>query len=437
MNILFTPSERYENKYQEFKLKYSQTVLKVICAFANYHDGSILMGIDDEAQVIGLEDLQATALQIENAIRDNIVPIPYYELIHRERENQSVLEVKVFYGENQPYLLKGIAYTRKDTASVPVDREELKRLIMKGRKLQFDAMAVSEEREPKFTTLEAKLRERIGIETLDENVLKTLGVIQNDAYTHAALLLSDDPQMENATIELVRFVSSNVSQIMDHQTLKDMSILEQVGRCLDFFEKHRLVQERIEGVYRETVEEVPLVAYREAVANLIVHRDYMHQASARIEIFDDRIEIMSPGGLPAGISEREYVSGNVSIPRNELLANLFLRLGMIEKLATGVKRIKTSYQGRRRLPEFVVRENSITVILPKEHIAKLEREIPLDPIEELIVSYLKVNGSAQRADLEGLIQKGKTTTATILTKMVKRGILIRINGGRSVFYQLR
>ncbi|MGB4440043.1 MAG: ATP-binding protein [Sedimentibacter sp.] len=110
--------------------------------------------------------------------------------------------------------------------------------------------------------------------------------------------------------------------------------------------------EVIKGAYRETIEEIPLVAFREAIANAIVHREYMLEADVRVEIFDDRVEILSPGGLPIGITEEEYIDGRVSIPRNRIISDVFLRLGIIERLATGIRRIREYYKNSGANPEF-------------------------------------------------------------------------------------
>ena len=180
------------------------------------------------------------------------------------------------------------------------------------------------------------------------------------------------------------------------------------------------ISEIIDGPYRKTVEEVPLVAYRESIANLIVHRDYMKNVDSRIEIFSDRIEIVSPGGLPIGILEDEYLEGRLSIPRNRIIADIFLRLKIIEKLGTGIRRIKEYYREYDAKPDFIITENSITVILPRiNKVIKNVNEINLDRLNsnELLLYYIiKDNGNIKRSDIEKKIDLKKSQILQIINK---------------------
>ncbi len=126
----------------------------------------------------------------------------------------------------------------------------------------------------------------------------------------------------------------------------------------------RYTDEIVESAYRKTVEDVPYVAYREAVANMLVHRDYSVAVDSRIEIYSDRIEIVSPGGLPIGMLREEYIEGRLSKPRNRKIADIFLRLKVIKKLATGIRRIKEQYIHQEVKPGFIVSENAVVVVLP-------------------------------------------------------------------------
>lgn len=434
---LLTEISRLENKITEFKAEFTNSLLKVISAFSNYHDGKIWIGVNDNGEIVGVPNAASELLRIENTINDNIKPKPYYEMKVFNEKGLDIIEVQVYCGEHQPYLYKGTAYCRNHTAALPVYQEELKKLIMKGKNISFDEMLIETNKAFTFKFLRSLLTERLGLMDIDQDVLRILGLMKRNQFTNAAELFSDQPNIRSATIDLVRFVGLNVSQIMDRKQLTGMSILEQFDACIDFFHKHTNVQEKIVSAYRETIEEVPLTAFREAIANAIVHRDYFHNSPSRIEIYDDRIEVYSIGGLPYGINEEEYIHGGISIPRNYVIADIFLRLGIIEKLATGVRRIKEAYSGRTKQPEFVVHHNQILIILPKEKIVQSETLIHLDVIEELVVSYLKFHSEVRREDIEKLINKGKTTSAKLLSQMTDKGILIKIGSGRSTYYTLR
>lgn len=122
--------------------------------------------------------------------------------------------------------------------------------------------------------------------------------------------------------------------------------------------------EEIQDAYRKKVEKIPAAAFREAMANALIHRVWDVESQRRVSMFDDRIEIISPGGLPSGITEDEYLSGKLSILRNRNLANVFYRLGFVEIFGTGILRIKQLYEKSVKQPEFEVSKNSIKVMLP-------------------------------------------------------------------------
>ena len=407
---------------------------------SNYHDGLIYIGIDDESQVVGVDNPKAVRLNIENAINDNVIPRPYYEISEEKKDDRTVIALKVFLGENTPYLYNNKSYKRVDTSTVPTNKTEHENLILRGRNIGYDAL-VYEGEELRFNYLNKKLIERLNIGNVTSDILKTIGLINGEKYTIAAALLSDKNPMNNLGLSLVRFDSGHGLNIKDRKVLKNMSILEQFDKSIEFYHKHIDVKEVIKGAYRETIEEIPLVAFREAIANAIVHREYMMEADIRVEVFDDRIEIISPGGLPIGITEEEYIDGRISIPRNRIIADIFLRLGIIERLATGIRRIKEYYINSGTAPEFLIAQNSIKVILPKA-ICKTDdsfnliknAEMRLNEDERKIMKYINTTGRITRKEAEELLSLKKTQTVQVLTEMLDKGILIKIGAGRNTRY---
>ena len=427
-----------ETKYVEYKKEYTKSILKTVSAMANYHDGYIVMGIDDNLNVIGVEEPKSFKLNMENAINDNILPRPYYEISEEEKDGKIIIILKIFAGENTPYLYNNKAYKRMDTSTVPTNKMEYENLILKGRNIGYDAL-IYEDKNIHFNYLNNKLRDRLGISVLNDDILKTFGLKNGDNFTIAAALLSDNNPINHAGISFVRFADVGLN-IRDKQVLRNISILEQFDKAIEFYHKHINIREIIKGAYRETIEEIPLVAYREAIANAIVHREYMLESDIRVEIFDDRAEIISPGGLPIGITEEEYLDGRVSIPRNRIIADIFLRLGIIERLATGIRRIREYYKNSGVNPEFLIAQNSIKVILPKIN-HKTNSSEPLNKFEtnlnenELkIMKYINSDGRITRKEAENILSLKKTQTAQILTEMVDKGVLLKVGAGRNTNY---
>ena len=163
-------------------------------------------------------------------------------------------------------------------------------------------------------------------------------------------------------IDIVKF-GQNISIIQKRATFDNISVLDVYDKTLDVFRDYYRY-EVIQGAERKNVERIPEAAFREAIANALIHRVWDVESQIRVLMFDDRIEIISPGGLPSGITEEEYLSGKLSVLRNRNLANVFYILGFVEIFGTGITRIKQLYEAGLRKPDFEVSENTIKIMLP-------------------------------------------------------------------------
>ncbi len=429
-----------ESKYLEYKQFYTPSFLKTVSAFANYHDGVIVFGVTDTGKPVGVENPETARLRIENAIHDGLDPAPYVEIESVRLESKTILLTKVYKGDHTPYLYKQKAYKRADTSSVAVDRHAYEELILQGRNTSFEEL-VAAEQALEFKDLEQKLKREIGIRTLSEDLLITLRLKPAGKYNHAAVLLSDENPMENAKVQLIAYNDNTVLSIKDRQVLEKMSLVKQYDECMNFYRKHLNIREIIEGPYRKTIEDIPLVAYREAIANLIVHRNYGRREEARVEIFSDRVEILSPGGLPIGISKEEYIEGRVSVARNQIIADVFYRLKIIEKLATGIRRIRELYRDAMEKPAFHVSENSILVLLPRipydhetREIIPIDRTSRLSDKEEVIYRLIENKGPIFRSEIEKEIGLGKSQTIDLINKLRSLQFITSVGQGRSTRY---
>jgi len=418
-----------ESKEVEFKREYSKSLLKTVSAFANYNDGLIVIGIDDNGAAVGVSDVNYLKEQIENAIHDTILPNPYFEMETDIFDGKTVIVIKVFKSENTPYIYMGKAYKRIAITTREVDLYEYNELVLNGKNLTYDEMQISED-ELDLSVLNNRLRKTLSISEVDKNVLTSLGLYKNGKYNIAAKLLSDNN--DTGKITLLRY-SNDVDLIKDRIDLENTSILTQFDRCMDFYYKHVNKQEIIDGAYRKTIEEIPLVAYREAIANAICHRDYNKQSDVKVEIFDDRIEITSPGGLPIGISYDDFIDGRISIPRNKVIAEIFYRLKLIEKIATGIRRIKSLYKEYDLKPEFQITANSVRVILPN---VLYEKEVMLSGKEREIIDLFKYKELISAKDICEALGIKKTQTSKYLSDLVSKGQISKIGNGRYVKYML-
>ncbi len=286
-----------------------------------------------------------------------------------------------------------------------------------------------------FNLLESELKNKIGIEQFNKDILRSLGLYKNNEYNNAAAILSDKNSIVGSRIDIVRF-GENESILLDRITEKGKSLLWQYKKAIEFFEKWYPDYEVVTGFYRESRIQIPKESYREAVANLCVHRRFDMKAATRIAGYEDRIELTSPGGLPEGLSEKEYLNGRLSVLRNERVAEIFHRLGIIEKFATGIKKIKREYANYKEDPHFSVNENSITVILPKiiyDENTNKDKNISLD---ETVLRLLRGNKSMSRVELEEKTGIKGRTLRNILKELMDKKLVKRIGAGPSTKYTL-
>jgi ATP-dependent DNA helicase RecG len=431
-----------ESKIVEYKQEYSNTILKTVCAYANFHDGYIIIGIKDDNSVVGIENIDEIKLGIENAINDSIIPKPYYEFEVSEVDDKNLLIIKVYKGDYTPYVYKNRAYMRRDTSTIQVDRQTHENLILAGRNLGFEDLP-SEEQSLSFKHLEVLLKKNYQITELTIDLLKTLGLMEQNVYNKAAELISDENPLDSSVIQLVAFHNTSVNRIKDRMTVRNCSVLNQFDECMSFYKKHINIGEVIDSAYRRTIEEVPYVAYREAVANMLVHRDYSINVDSRIEIFSDRIEIISPGGLPIGLMTEEYLEGRISKPRNRKIVDIFLRLKIIEKLATGIRRIKSQYADYNVKPKFIVGENSVVVVLPKvdEGVGDLDiqnniGDVKLVGRELAVYKLIQDKPSIKRAEIQDKIHLEKSQTIEIINKLRNLGLIIKVGNGPATGYRV-
>lgn len=413
---------RRETRDLEFKESISNTFLKTVSAFANYGDGRILFGVDDDGKVVGLPDLSQTCLDIENRINDSIFPVPDYRL---EINKDQTITLWVYKGMNTPYLYKNKAYRRSDAASVEVDRLALNRLILTGNNQTFEDLP-SQSDVLAFSVLEEHLEKQIGISKLNQDILKTLGLFTGAGqYTHAADLLADENSFPG--IDIVRFGDS-IDEIHERNRIEHISILTQYTDTLQYF-RTQYQFERVVGAERRSIELIPEKAMREAVANSLVHRMWDIRASIHIGFFPNRIEITSPGGLPDGLSEDEYLYHRISVLRNPKLANVFFRLGYIENFGTGVQRIIDAYAESQAKPDFFITDNAVRITLPV-----LDAVPQMTQDELLVFKVLPENRLMSRKEIEEQTPFTRVKVIRVLNELVQKKAIRKTGVGRGTKY---
>lgn len=414
-----------ETSTLEFKRTLSKTYLKTVSAFANYETGRILFGVDDDGTPCGVDALHDDCLRIEHAINDSIVPSPRFTL-EVDDESQTIT-LTVFEGAAKPYLYQGKAYRRADSSTVEVDRLEYNRLARIGANTTFDALEASTQ-DLSFDTLQAACLATMQLDRLERDALISLELLSpSGVFDNAAALLSDNNPFPG--IDIMRFGSS-IDIILARHTLDHVSVISQMKHAVELFNEHYAYEEVI-GASRVERHLIPLEAFREAIANAIVHRRWDVRASIKVSMFPDRIEITSPGGLPDGITEAEYLAGGPSVARNPILANVFFRLGYIERFGTGIPRIRRAYEHRPVPPRFVIREASIAVTLPTENAMSLSHD------EQRVLDAFDDGRQLTRAEVTARTDFSKQKAVRLLNSLVEKGIVTKTGAGRAVQYARR
>lgn len=386
-----------ETRILEFKETITNTFLKTVSAFSNYDGGEILFGVDDDGNIKGLSDVKQACLDIENKINDSISPQPNYTL--EIQNNDQTIKLSVKSGLQKPYLYKSKAYKRNDTSTIEVDTLEFSRLVLEGKNIRFEELPCKDQ-ELSFEILQSNLKEKIQIETFNKDTLKTLNLYDDvNGFNNAAGLLADKNHFPG--IDIVKF-GENISIIQKRITFENTSVLDIYEKALSVFRDY-YQYEVIQGADRKMVEKVPEAAFREAIANALIHRVWDVDSQIRVSMYDDRIEVVSPGGLPSGITEDEYLSGKLSVLRNRNLANVFYRLGFVEIFGTGITRIKQVYSEASVKPSFEVSENAIQIVLPM-----YEESTNLTEDEKVVYKLLSKNMLKSMSEIAPYISFGKS-----------------------------
>lgn len=412
-----------ETRILEFKETITNTFLKTVSAFSNYDGGTVLFGIDDDGNIKGLPDVKQACLDIENKINDSITPQPDYTL--EIKNNDQTIKLTVKSGLQKPYLYKSKAYKRNDTATIEVDTLEFSRLVLDGKNIRFEELPCKDQ-ELSFEILHRKLKETVRIENFDKDTLKTLNLYNDgNGFNNAAGLLADKNHFPG--IDIVKF-GENISIIQKRSTFENVSVLEVYEKAIEVF-KDYYQYEVIQGADRKKMEKIPEAAFREAIANALIHRVWDVDSQIRVSMFDDRIEIVSPGGLPSGITEEEYLAGKLSVLRNRNLANVFYRLGFVEIFGTGITRIKQLYAEGLIKPDFEVSENAIKIVLPI-----FEKNADLTEDEIVIYKLLSKTMLKPISEVAPYVPFGKSKTIKLLKEMCQKGVITVEGKGKGTKY---
>lgn len=365
-NTLIGETTAYDKK-QQLEVKRPKSWLKSVSAFANGEGGTLVFGISDDDQVVGLADAESDAERISEEIKTKLDPVPAVNLEFKEVDGKILVLLHVHKGQETPYYYIGdkqrLAFVRIGNESVVADRLKLKELVLRGAGRTYDSIPSPYKFEDmSFSRLKSVHYKRLGI-SFNDSDFESWGIIDDDGkLTNAGALLADDSPIRHSRIFCTRWngldMTSGLGEAQDDAELEG-SVVGQLQDAVAFVRNNSHKRWWKEAEYREELPDYPERAVTEVICNAIIHRDYLELGSEiHIDMYDDRIEVYSPGGMFSGKLIQQM--NPLAVPskrRNPLLADFFNRLKLMERRGSGMKKIIGAYkrfEGIKgyRAPEF-------------------------------------------------------------------------------------
>ena len=443
-----------ESKILELKAQLPQheQIAKTVVAFSNTSGGRLVIGVDDDRRILGLDEENIFALQdrIASLVFDRCYPAILPEIYSANLAGKLVLVVEVFRGNLLPYYLKSEGknqgtYLRIGATNRKADFEHILELERQKRNLSFDEEIC---REQDLAALDlTMLRDRFAArgKSLDEEKLINLRLVkveQGDRYPTQGLMILLG-LCSHVVIKCARFKGTDMSVFLDRKEYGG-ELLGQLEQAEGFIKNHINLRGEIKGLQRTDTYELPIGALREALVNAVIHRDYTNQGrDIKVGVYDDVVNVVSPGGFPSTLTAETLLDGRSEI-RNRVVARVFKELGYVEQWGSGIGRIRSDCVAMglvepriREKGDFVDVEfyRSIATENNLRSIAKVSNSIGIvSDNERSILSYLADEGSIVSKTVERLVCVKEARARRILKEMVEKGLIEKRGSGRSTFY---
>ena len=430
-----------ESMNVELKEILTSELKKEVVAFANTCDGIIYIGVNDKGEVIGVENsddvIERAGASIRNAIKPDVSM--YVTLNVEQVENKNIVVIRVQRGVSRPYYIaeKGLkpsgVYIRQGNSSVPASEDYIRQMIKETDGDSFEKLrSLNQELTFNYADMIFKNTD-ISFGDIQK---KTLGIIGEDnLYTNLGLLLSDQCVH---TLKIAIFEGKEKGIFKDRKEFKG-SLLKQITEAFEYIDLLNKTQATFEGLIRKDERDYPVEAIREALLNAVVHREYSFGASTLVNIYEDRIEFLSLGGIISGLSLEAVMLG-VSQSRNEKLADVFYRLHLIEAYGTGIQKILLNYKNYNLKPVFKAETGAFQVILPNIHYqSEIEENIEKQPLVladeyKKIINFLE-QGTKSRKEIQEHIELSQSKIITMLRELLSLGLIVKIGNGKNTKYQ--
>ncbi len=426
----------FETENIEFKSQFTEEIYKEVIAFANTDGGIIFVGIDNDGNAVGLNDVDKEYTRITNGIRDNIMPDVTMFVRFSVQENK-VVRITVGEGSNKPYYLRGKGlkpsgvYVRQGASGVPASPEQIRQMIKES---DGDIFEETRSLDQNLTFEAAERAFKLYGVDFGEEKYRVLGITKDNIFTNLALILSD--QCAHTT-KIAVFSDDACTMFRDSREFGG-SIFRQFENTVNYLALCNKTGSVIKGIIRTDKQDYPEEAIREALLNALIHRDYSFSGSIIINVTDHKMEFISLGGLLPGLSPDDIRSG-ISQPRNKNLAEVFHRLRLIESYGTGIRRIFNLYKDCPKQPEIIVTTNTFKIILPNMNaVSDMEPETAskTSPQMQKVLDHIRTNGQITEKEIGDLLGVKKTRAFTIAKQMMDLELVNRTGRGEGKIYTI-
>jgi predicted HTH transcriptional regulator len=454
-----------ESKNVEFKValpEKSIKYMKSVVAFANCSGGKILFGVeDDTCKVVGIDDENVfkTMDAITNAISDSCEPAIYPDISLQTIEGKTIIVVEISAGKQRPYYIKSMGkengvFVRVSGTSRPADEYMIKELLFEGSNRSFDqticlGLDITDDDITKLCSSMKQMalkncrndEERSTVKDVTVNQLISWGIVleRDGKYvpTNAFALLTGNDILPTAT-QCGMFKGTTKANFIDRREYTG-PIQDQVEEALQFVLRNIHMGAEFSGLSRQDVYEIPVESIRELLLNAAIHRSYLDHSNIQVAIYDDRLEVTSPGKLPLGQNIKRMKEG-YSIIRNEAIAYAFSYMKLMEHWGSGIPRIiERVVAAGLREPEFIDGDIDLRINIYRrqngdnvtKNVTNVTKNVTIDTNEAKLIDLITNNPSITQAKMAKELNVTTRTVKRILSKLQAERIVLREGTNRS------
>jgi len=466
LDVILNEGESYK---VEFKENADKSLSSEVCAFANASGGRIFIGVDDKGRVIGTD----VSNKARSRIQDTINKIePRLKVDIKIQDN--IIVIIIPEGMHKPYSCSSGFYLRSGPNSQKLERDSIIEFFQNEGRVRYDEIVrddlpVTEQFDKaayeRYVKL-AKISDVLDRAAILKN-LNCAGLSDSKWYfTNAGALFfrinTEDVLFRHAGIVCALYKGTDKTNILDAKEL-NRDIVSNVDDAMIFLKKHLRLSYKIETLQRESILELPEDALREAIVNAVCHRDYFEKgARIMVEVYDDRVDIVSPGGVCKGITRENF--GTVSLTRNSVLASMLYRIGYIEQMGTGIMRMKNAAkEAMVAAPEFefsslfkvTFKRNKPDTLIGRQSAVnrppigrqsaanrppigrKRLQPDTLSGRKRDIILFLEKRGQAKSSDFVNLVGLSEGRVRDLLREMISDGTIEKVGNNRYAYYVLK